>query len=385
MSTLAEAIAKHGPAYLAKLPDPLPESLYQVARVISLLPCCRTGALGGVLYRCDGCGQTHWTGRSCGNRHCATCGHEKSQRWIEKHQKRLLPVHHFFVTFTVPREVGLVLRANQREGYRSLFDASAQSIRDVGAATKALKGCKLGYFGVLHTWGRDPLVYHPHIHYIIPGGGVKVDEEGAAIGWQSTPQGFLFHHGTLVRVYKAKLADELRRCGLYDSVPSEAWKKNFVVDIEAVGNAWGSLRYLAPYIHRVAISDKRIVSVTDSSVSYTVTPTKAKRTIERNIEGVKFVEGFAQHILPSGFQKVRHYGWMSSNSAIRLDELQLLVWMHLGWVYWLASGHAPQPERLVGEPRCAHCGGDLRVVAVSFDPMQLPRGPPPAAFQRRAN
>ncbi|QEF96969.1 Putative transposase [Stieleria maiorica] len=85
----------------------------------------------------------------------------------------------------------------------------------------------------------------------------------------------------------------------------------------------------------------------------------AKRTIERNVEGVKFVEGFAQHILPSGFQKVRHYGWMSSNSAIGLDELQLLVWMHLGWVYWLASGHAPQSERLVSEPRCAHCGGDL--------------------------
>ena len=273
--------------------------------------------------------------------------------------------------------------ANQRDGYRALFDASAQSIRDVGAATKSLMGCKLGYFGVLHTWGRDPLVYHPHIHYIIPGGGVKVDQTGAAIGWQSTPQGFLFHHGTLIRVYKAKLADELRRCGLYQSVPSEVWKKNFVVDIEAVGDAWGSLRYLAPYIHRVAISDQRIVSVTDKSVSYTVTPTKAKRTVERNVEGVKFVEGFAQHILPSGFQKVRHYGWMSSNSSIRRDELRLLVWMSLGWVYWLASGHAPQSEPLVRASRCALCGGDLRVVTVGFDPMPLPRGPPPALFQRR--
>ena len=382
MSTLANAIAKHGPAFIAKLPGPLPESLYQIVNVLQLLPRCRTGGLGGVQYQCDGCGQTHWTGRSCGNRHCATCGHEKSQRWIEKHQKRLLPVQHFFVTFTVPREVGLVLRDHQREGYRCLFDASSQSIRDVGAATKSLKGCKLGYFGVLHTWGRDPMVYHPHVHYIIPGGGVKVDEQGNAIGWQNTPAGFLMRHRTLIRVYKAKLADELRRCGLYHAVPSDVWKKDFVVHIEAVGNGWSSLRYLAPYIHRVAISDKRIVSVNDTSVCYKVTPTKTQQTEVRSVAGVRFVAGFAQHILPSRFQKVRHYGWMSANSSIRLDEIQLLIWMQLGWVYWLASGHAKQPEPLTSHPHCKHCGCRLRVVAVHFDPMLLPRGPPQVDFKK---
>nr|WP_302117874.1 transposase [Allorhodopirellula heiligendammensis] len=89
-----------------------------------------------------------------------------------------------------------------------------------------MKGCQLGFFGVLHTWGRDPAVYHPHVHYIVPGGGVKLDTDGQPEAWQSTPKNFLFHHGTLVQVYKAKLADELRACELYDRVPVSAWDKN---------------------------------------------------------------------------------------------------------------------------------------------------------------
>jgi hypothetical protein len=148
--SVAQALRVHGPAVLDEL------SISQ-QKVISAITRCRSGALGGVHYRCDGCGRDHWVGRSCGNRHCPACGHEKTQVWIEKQSARLMPVHHFLVTFTVPRELGSVLRAGsddcRREGYRSLFDASAQSIRDVDAATRSLKDCQLGFFGVLHTWG----------------------------------------------------------------------------------------------------------------------------------------------------------------------------------------------------------------------------------------
>ena len=373
MSSLAEALAEHGPAFLSKFQNQLPEI---VGRVIGLITRCRTGALGGVHYQCDGCGRDHWVGRSCGNRHCAKCGHEKTQLWIEKQRDRLMPVHHFLVTFTVPRELGLVLRAHQVHGYRCLFDSSAQSIRDVGAATKSLQGCQLGFFGVLHTWGRDLQTYHPHVHYVVPGGGVKLDESGAATAWQSTPENFLFDHGTLIRVYRAKLADELRACGLYDQVPSEVWNKKFVVDIQAVGHGVPTLKYLAPYVHRVAISDKRITAVDDSSVSYTVRPSKSKATITRRIEGDKFVAAFAQHILPQGFQKIRHYGWMSSNSKVKLDEVKWLVWLFLGWTFWLASGHAPQVEPLTAPLRCTECGGVMRVIEVTYESMELSRGPP---------
>lgn len=362
MPSVADALREHAPAVWQTL-----STVEQ--KVLSCIIRCRTGALGGVHYQCTGCGREHWVGRSCGNRHCPSCGHEKTQLWIEKQAARLMPVHHFMVTFTVPREIGAVLRGHGRDGYRCLFDASSQSIRDVGASTKSLKGCQLGFFGVLHTWGRDPAVYHPHIHYVVPGGGVKLDEQGQAESWQSTPKNFLFHHGTLMRVYKAKLADELRSAGLYDNVPAEAWDKKFVVDIQAVGHGKPTLKYLAPYVHRVALSDKRIVAVDESSVTYTVRPSKSNHTVTQRVEGPAFVRGFAQHVLPSGFQKIRHYGWMSANSKTRLDEVKWLVWLSLGWTFWLASGHAPQEKPLTAPLRCSDCGGELRVVDVTYDPI----------------
>ena len=363
MPSVAEALRMHAPGVIGSL-----STVQQ--KVLSLITRCRTGALGGVQYECDVCGREHWIGRSCGNRHCTSCGHEKTQAWIEKQRTRLMPVHHFLVTFTVPRELASVLRVHQREGYRCLFDASSQSIRDVGAATRCLKNCKLGYFGVLHTWGRDLQTYHPHVHYVVPGGGVKLDENRDAIFWNSTPKNFLFHHGTLVKVYKAKLADELRECGLYDQVPASAWEANFVVDIQPVGHAEPTLKYLAPYVHRVAISDKRIVSVDESSVKYAVRPSKSLRTVTRKVGGEAFVRSFAQHVLPSGFMKIRHYGWMSAGSKLRIDEVKWLVWLHLGWTYWLGSGHAPEPEPLTAPLRCAACGGEMKVVAVTFDPIE---------------
>ena len=153
------------------------------------------------------------------------------------------------------------------------------------------------------------MVYHPHVHFVVPGGGVKVDEDGNAIAWQTTPENFLFHHGTLIRVYKPSNRNPTRQRG--------RWKT-------------------------------------------------------RTVAGAEFVRGFAQHTLPRGFQKIRHYGWMSPNSKVRLDEVKWLVWLFLGWTYWLASGHAPQPP--VSAPptlRCAECGGAMRVVAITSEPSRL--------------
>lgn len=367
MPSVADCLRQHAPAYLAKFGDDVPLGH---RKVIAAITRCRTGALGGVHYQCDGCGREHWVGRSCGNRHCPTCGKEQTYAWLAKQTSRLMPVHHFLVTFTVPSELRSVLRGSQAEGYRALFDAGAQSIRDLGSATKSLRGCQLGYFGVLHTWGRDPLVYHPHVHFVVPGGGVKVDEKGQAVAWQSTPTNFLFHHGTLVRVYKAKLADQLRQCGLYDQVPAAAWTKTFVVDIEPVGDGRAVLKYLAPYVHRVAISDSRIVTCDESSVTFRYRPSGTQVYKTRCVSGSEFVRGFTQHTLPRGLQKIRHYGWMSSNSRVSIDEVKWLIWLFLGWTFWLASGHAPQEEPLPKPTvRCAECGGEMRVVAITFDPI----------------
>ena len=362
MPTVADALRQFAPAYLQQHADSI--SIAE-DKVLGAITRCRTGALGGVHYECLGCGREHWVGRSCGNRHCPNCGHEKTQVWIEKQSAKLMPVHHFLVTFTVPREIGSVLRGSQRDGYRCLFDASSQSIRDVGSVTKSLKGCNLGFFGVLHTWGRDPAVYHPHIHYVVPGGGVKLDEQGRAESWHSTPKNFLFHHGTLTRVYKAKLADELRAAGLYWQVDSVAWTKPFVVDIQAVGHGVPTLKYLAPYVHRVAINDSRIVDVNEETVTYRIRR-KGNRMETKVVPGETFVENFAQHVLPTNFMKIRHYGWMSANSKISVDEVKWLVWILLGWTFWLASGYAPQPEKLTAPMKCIECGGEMRVTEVTY-------------------
>ena len=363
MPSVADCLRQHAPGYLQRFGNAVP---LHHRKVLGLITRCRTGELGSVQYECQRCARQHWAGRSCGNRHCPNCQKEQTYAWLEKQTSRLLPVHHFLVTFTVPEQLRWVLRGAQADGYRALFDAAAGSLRDLGAKTRELRGCQLGFFGVLHTWGRDPRVYHPHIHFVVPGGGVKVDEGGKPIAWQATPQNFLVHHGTLITVYKAKLADELRACGLYDQVPNEVWSRKFVVDIQPVGDGRAVLKYLAPYVHRVAISDSRIVACDESSVTYRYRPTGAKTDRVRKVDGHEFVRGFVQHTLPDRFQKIRHYGWMSSNSRVSLEEVKWLVWVCLGWTYWLASGHVPQdppPSRAV--VRCAACGQSMRVVGVT--------------------
>ena len=132
-----------------------------------------------------------------------------------------MPVHHFLVTFTVPSAVREVLRGHQRIGYGALFQASRETISALLSNPKYLGCSKAGFFGVLHTWGRDPMVHHPHVHYIVPGGGVSDD----GTEWLSTPENFLFPHAAAIRIYKAKFADCMRQEKLYDSIPAEAWNQ----------------------------------------------------------------------------------------------------------------------------------------------------------------
>ena len=356
MPTVADCLAQHAPEYLKTFGNRVPLGH---RKVLSWITRCRTGQLGHVLLECRACGKEHWVGRSCGNRHCPTCGVDKTQAWLAKQTDKLLPVHHFLVTFTVPQELRSVLRSSQRAGYNAIFAAGGQTIADLGESSRYLKGCTLGYFGVLHTWGRDPLVYHPHVHFIVPGGGVN-QTEGR---WQQTPQNFLFVHAAAVKVYKGKLAEELKSTGLYDQVDPGVWKKNWTVDIKPVGDGCAVLKYLAPYVHRIAISNKRIVACDDKTVTYRYTPSGEKRSITQPVAGTEFVRGFVQHTLPPRFQKIRYYGWMSPNSRIDLDEVRWLLWLSLGWVFWLGfrKSEASPPVK----PRCSQCGGDLKVTLIT--------------------
>ena len=138
-----------------------------------------------------------------------------------------------------PVQVRSVLRDSQRKAYGAMFDAGSQTILDLAAGLKYLSGCRIGFWGMLHTWGRDPMVYHPHVQFVVPGGGVR--EDGSR--WQQTPTNFLFPHAAMVTVYKAKLADQLRECRLYEEIPTDAWHAKFVVDIKPVGDGQAVLNY----------------------------------------------------------------------------------------------------------------------------------------------
>jgi hypothetical protein len=321
---------------------------------------CQTGELGNLVYQCDTCDRRHWVGRSCGNRHCPNCQHHKTAQWLAKQTAKLLPVQHFIVTFTVPKELRPLLRAHQRDGYDAIFNAGSQTIRTLLANDKYLGTDQVGFFGALHTWGRDPAAYHPHVHFVVPGGGVSRD--GGR--WLQTPKDFLFHHGRAIRLYKKRFTKEMKKCGLYKSMPYGVLKKKWVVDLKPVGNGQAVLKYLAPYVYRVAISDNRIEAIDEHGVSYQVTPSGTKQPISRKVSGHEFVRGFVQHILPRGFQKIRYYGFMSSNCKMQLERVRWLVWLYLGWTYWLGSAFpTPQPTPKP-RPTCKDCGGNLTLIAI---------------------
>lgn len=263
----------------------------------------------------------------------------------------------------------MALRANQADGYKAIFDAAAEALRDVGAKTRSLKNCELGYFGVLHTWGRNPMVFHPHVHFVVAGGGVTLDQNRQPEKWCSTSEDFLMHHGTLIRTYRRKLrrklaAAEVTKCVARRKL-SAAWKKKTVVDIKPVGDGQAVLKYLAPYVHRVAISDKRIAKVDATHVTFSMTPSGTKSSVTKRVTGREFVRGFLQHVLPSGFHKVRYYGWLHARRKIDVDEIRWLACVALGMFFLLRFADTEQPNQLP-PLKCGHCGGDMLLIGLRF-------------------
>ena len=170
--TVADALQKFAPSYVAKYCRRMPP---HHRKVLGLITRCKTGELGNLAYRCESCQTCHWVGRSCGNRHCPNCQKEKTQAWLAKQASKLLPVQHFVVTFTVPEELRPLLRAHPEVGYHAIFSAGSETIRRLLKNPKNLGSDRVGFLGVLHTWGRDPRHYHPHVHFVVPGGGVSPD------------------------------------------------------------------------------------------------------------------------------------------------------------------------------------------------------------------
>jgi hypothetical protein len=367
MPTVADVVRRFGAAYLQQFGQTLPADHQQVLRSIAA---CRTGQLGTVCYACITCGRKHMIGRSCGNRHCPACQCDKTKAWLEKQTARLLPCPYFLLTFTVPAELRDFVRSHPRECYEALFAASSQALQTLAADPRHLGG-KCGFSGVLHTWGRS-LDYHPHVHYIVPGGAL--DPAG---NWKPSRVEFFLPVRALSVLYRAKFRAAMQAAGLYDQIDPVVWEREWVVHSQAVGDGRASLRYLAPYVFRVAISDRRIVRIEDGpdgqgrvTFSYRKSGTSHWRPM--TVTATEFLRRFLQHVLPKGLQKVRHYGFLSPHARPDIESVRWLVTLHNGEVWTLLA--TEQLVQAATPPvRCAECGGAM--VVVGFIPAtDLPRG-----------
>lgn len=288
------------------------------SKTLRALQQCRTAALGGHVDACDECGNISISYNSCRNRHCPKCQGHKREQWIQNREADLLPCTYYHVVFTLPCELNPLALHQPKLVYDALFTAVWQTLQQFGNN----ESIQLGMIGVLHTWGQN-LSLHPHLHCIVPGGGV--DKNGQ---WQKQIRSdkYLFTVKALSKVFRAKNVHQLRATGVEDKPLLESlFNKSWVVYAKRpFGGPKQVIEYLGRYTHKVAISNQRIKEVTDSEVSFSYKDYKAGGTTKlMTLTNKEFIRRFAQHILPKRFVRIRHYGILSSNwKRGRLQQLQ---------------------------------------------------------------
>jgi hypothetical protein len=315
MVELADIFRLHGPDYRAKFRDRmLPSHL----RAMEEIESCRTEVLGGQLYFCDHCQENHYSYHSCKNRHCPKCQNGQANEWLENQKSLLLPVNYFMVTFTLPEELRSLARSHHKIIYHILFRASAEALLQLSSDPRFVGG-KIGMVGVLHTWTRD-LFYHPHIHFIATGGGLS-----PAGRWLDSRPDFLVHLTPLSILFRAKFRDLLKKADLFHLLDKQVWQKDWVVHSKPVGSGEAAFKYLAPYIFRVAISNRRILSLEDGQVTFSYKVSATDQLKFSTLSAQEFIRRFLQHVLPDGFVKVRYYGLLSASNRHLLDQARLLL------------------------------------------------------------
>ena len=350
MAEVAEIFRLHGAGYRARYGNRMPPSHLRAMRDIES---CRTASLGGELYLCDKCNEYRYSYHSCKNRHCPKCQNDQASLWVERQKELLLRVTHFMVTFTVPEEMRRVARSNQKILYDILFRASSAALQKLALDPRFVGG-RIGMVGVLHTWTRD-LQYHPHVHYIATGGGLTDDGR-----WISSRQDFLVHVRPLGIIFRAKFRDLLKKTDLFEQVDKRVWKKDWVVHSEPVGSGEAAFKYLAPYVFRVAISNKRILNLQDGEVTFEYKESATDQVKTSTVSAEEFIRRFLQHVLPKGFTKVRYYGLLSPANRRLHDKARLLLAVHRSQ----STLRTFEREQGTRQARlCPHCGGELLFVS----------------------
>ena len=289
-------------------------------RAIADILACRTEALGGHLWRCDRCSHEVFAYHSCKNRSCPKCHTRQTAQWLEARKAEMLPTSYFHVVVTVPQELRALLRANQRDGYGLLMKAAADAIIEL-ARDRRFVGGTVGVLAVLHTWTQQ-LAYHPHVHCLVTGGGASANGRD----WHPARGAFLVPHKALARRVRGKLKAALAHKRPDLVAPSAAWTKPWVVHIAHWGEgAEAVLRYLARYVFRTAITNTRIVTLDQRSVTIRYKHRKSSCWQTCTLPDHEFMRRFLQHVLPAGLHKVRYFGlWHHSKRHLAAQARLLL-------------------------------------------------------------
>ena len=327
--------------------QPIPEGCTPAQRrALTAIRRCRTLALGGHVYRCTDCAGTDFAYHSCNHRACPRCGGAQTAEWTQRQEARLLPVPYFLVTFTLPAELRPAVSARPDLLHAMLFRESAAALQQVAAEPRLL-GAELGLVGVLHTWGRQ-LQHHPHVHFIVPGGGLRADGKQ----WIPARQAdWLLPVAKLAAVFRRRFEGALRAGApaLHAAVPAGTWRGRWIVHSQPAGSGANVVRYLARYVGRTAISDARIVAADDQRVTFRYTDSATQQKKACTLEAVEFLRRYLQHVLPPGLHRVRYFGWLHPAAKTR----RMLVETLLAKPILIAT---PPPALPQWHLRCPHCG-----------------------------
>jgi hypothetical protein len=361
-------------------------------KVMSAIEQCRSAALGGHVLRCNGCAHVEIAYNSCRNRHCPKCQAKAAQRWLEARQADLLPVDYYHVVFTLPAPISELAYTNKAVIYRLLFDVAAETLRTIAADPKHL-GAQIGVTLVLHTWG-SALTHHPHVHGIVPGGGLSPDGER----WVACKPGFFLSVRVLSRLFRRRFLEELAKAhhagqlqffgehaGLAEATAFAEWlaplrRCEWVVYAKRpfAGPA-AVLAYLSRYTHRVAISNRRLIACDERGVTFRWKDYRAQgstRYKTMTLSADEFMRRFLLHVLPSGFHRIRHYGLIANTgrreNLVRARELLGVERLDVNASLTKAEASASlvQPTFV-----CPCCGAAMTIIQIFArgQPIRAPR------------
>jgi hypothetical protein len=315
----ADVVRRHGPAYLRRHGTMLLPS--HRAALEDILR-CHTPAAGGSLYACAPCSAQRFAYHRCGNRACGQCGAPQAQAWLERQREQLLAgVPYFLVTFTVPEPLRAFIRQHQRLCYGMLLRESAATLQDIAAQPKHLGG-ELALLSVLHTWTRQ-LVYHPHVHAVVP--GVACVNDGT-LAFPRHPE-FLLPVQVLSARFRTRLRAALQCHApeLLARIPGKVWRKAWVVHCQPAGTGEKALDYLSRYVFKTAISSARLRWQDEQRVAFSYRDSASGEPRQCVLPAEEFLRRFLQHVLPKGFRRVRTYGWLSPAAKRRRGRLHALL------------------------------------------------------------